>query len=107
MLLSWIYAIVVAVVMVITIIIIYVIDKMKRGIDPMPAFVAALMTPSVMASIAKNVNSMTNSTANFLSEPLGYRNTAKEDMITLPGIHLSPNNDLTLPGFFPQSQEQK
>jgi hypothetical protein len=108
MLLSVIYAIVVAVILVISIVILYVLDKMKRGIDPMPAFVAALMTQKVISKIANNVGQIVSNNVDKLSQPLGYRYATTEDTtslpLNLPGIFVNPDTNITLPGLFPSEK---
>jgi len=105
MLFSWIYAIVASVMMVICIVMIYVIDKMKRGIDPMPAFIAAMLAPRVMSKLAKSVGDVVSSVNDVLSQPLGYSDAKKEETISLPSISVQQNDNLTLPGFYPSSQQ--
>jgi len=112
MLFSWIYAIVASVMMVITIVMIYVIDKMKRGIDPMPAFIAAMLTPLAMSKAGKAVVDVVSSVNDALSQPLGYSGATKKDedasqLLTLPGMFVQGNDNLTLPGFYPSSQPEQ
>ncbi len=93
--------------MVICIVMIYVIDKMKRGIDPMPAFIAAMLTPLAMSKIGKSVVDVVSSVNDVLSQPLGYGDAEKVQTMTLPGMFVQGNDNLTLPGFYPSQQQEQ
>lgn len=84
---------------------------MKRGIDPMPMFIAAMLSPSVIAKLGNKLGNALSSVNDHLSQPSGLmHNAKKEEMdkantptITLPSISVLSNDNMTLPGFYQSS----
>lgn len=80
---------------------------MKRGIDPMPAFVAAILTATNLAKFSKEsgMNKVISDITDKFKEPIGYADATKEVPLTVPGMFVDTST-ATLPGFYPSFQQQ-